>query len=50
MTLLLCRAHHVMLHEGGWRIDFDPTSNTVTVHEPNGQRHSMTGTARAHSP
>jgi hypothetical protein len=34
---LLCRAHHVKVHEQGWRLNLDPTTGTITVHYPNGQ-------------
>jgi hypothetical protein len=39
-----------MVHEGGWRIDFDPHTNTVTAHDPDGKQHPVIGTPRAHSP
>ena len=32
----LCRRHHRMVHERGWRITFDPVANTVEVVEPDG--------------
>ena len=34
---LLCRAHHVMVHEQGWLISLDPTTGIVTVHYPDGR-------------
>jgi hypothetical protein len=35
--LLLCRHHHTTVHEGGWRLDYDPHTNTVTAHHPTRQ-------------
>ncbi len=29
--MLLCRWHHVRVHEGGWRIELDRTTGEVTV-------------------
>jgi hypothetical protein len=41
--LLLCRNHHTTVHEGGWRINYDTTTNTVTAYRPGGQRLDITG-------
>jgi hypothetical protein len=35
--VLLCRWHHTAVHEGGWRIRFEPRSNTVTATRPDGR-------------
>jgi hypothetical protein len=34
--VLLCRFHHVLVHEGGWRIDLDRTTGEVSVTRPGG--------------
>jgi hypothetical protein len=34
--ILLCRAHHVMVHEHGWHISLDPVTGVVSVSYPNG--------------
>jgi hypothetical protein len=34
--LLLCRNHHVAVHEGGWGLDYDPRTNTATAYRPRG--------------
>jgi hypothetical protein len=39
--LLLCRYHHVLLHEGGWHIHLDPTTGHVTVTRPDGTPHDL---------
>jgi hypothetical protein len=39
--LTLCRYHHVLVHEGGWRIDLDPTTGQVTVTRPDGSAHDI---------
>lgn len=44
--ILLCRHHHTLVHEGGWSIRFDPTTNTVTAQHRSGRRH----TSRPRSP
>jgi hypothetical protein len=41
--LLLCRHHHTTVHEGGWRINYDTTTNTVTAYRPTGQRLDIAG-------
>ncbi len=48
--LLLCRHHHVSVHEGGWRIEHEPTTNTVTAYRPNGQRLDLTGQPQGPAP
>jgi hypothetical protein len=48
--LLLCRHHHVSVHEGGWRITHEPTTNTVTAYRPNGQRLDITGQPQGPAP
>src|SRR5262245_51881760 len=40
-TLLTCRWHHSLLHEAGWKIHYDPTTNTVT--RPNGRPYEIRG-------
>ena len=42
--LLLCRYHHVLLHEGGWRIHLDPTTGQVSVTRPDGSPHDLAPT------
>lgn len=34
--LLLCRWHHGLVHEGGWRIDLDPATGKVHILRPEG--------------
>jgi hypothetical protein len=34
--LLLCRHHHVLVHEGGWCIDLDPGTGEVHITRPGG--------------
>jgi hypothetical protein len=36
--VLLCRWHHTAVHEGGWRIDLDTTTNIVTAARPDGRQ------------
>jgi Domain of unknown function (DUF222)/HNH endonuclease len=48
--VLLCRHHHVAVHEGGWTITLDPTTNTITTHHPDGTPHDLTTRPRAQSP
>jgi uncharacterized protein DUF222/HNH endonuclease len=48
--ILLCRHHHVRVHEGGWRIRLDPDTNTVTVTRPDGRPHHTIGRPRSQSP
>ncbi len=39
--MLLCRWHHVRVHEGGWRIELDRTTGEVTVHRPDGRPYEL---------
>jgi hypothetical protein len=48
--VLLCRAHHTAVHEGGWRIALDPVTATVTVHHPDGRPHDEVSRPHAHAP
>jgi hypothetical protein len=48
--LLLCRHHHVSVHEGGWRIEHEPTTNTVIAYRPNGRRLDITGQPQGPAP
>lgn len=34
--LLLCRHHHMLVHEGRWRIDLDPHTGEVNITRPEG--------------
>jgi hypothetical protein len=42
--VLLCRTHHVAVHEGGWRLARDPTTGHVTLTPP------ARGQPRGHAP
>jgi hypothetical protein len=33
---LLCRFHHCLVHDGGWRIDLDPRTGQVHITRPDG--------------
>jgi hypothetical protein len=48
--ILLCRRHHVLVHEAGWTIHLDHDSGTVTAHHPTGRPLDLTSHPRAHSP
>jgi hypothetical protein len=48
--LLLCRHHHVSVHEGGWRINYDTKTNTVCAYRPNGLRLDITGQPQGPAP
>ncbi len=39
--MLLCRWHHVRVHEGGWRIELDRTTGEVTVYRPDGRPYEL---------
>lgn len=39
--VLLCRHHHVLVHEGGWTIRFDPRMATVTAVRPDGRPYEI---------
>jgi len=34
---LLCRRHHVMVHEHGWHLRLDPTTGIITARYPDGR-------------
>jgi len=42
--LLLCRYHHVCVHEGRWRIHLDPATGQVSVTRPDGTPHDLAPT------
>jgi hypothetical protein len=42
--LLLCRYHHGLVHEGGWRVDLDAGTGEVHITRPDGVPHRITGT------
>jgi hypothetical protein len=42
---LLCRTHHLAVHEGGWQLAVDPASGQVTLTPPARRHHG-----RGHSP
>ena len=48
--ILLCRRHHVLVHECGWTIHLDHHTGIVTAHDPNGKRLDIVSHPRAHSP
>jgi hypothetical protein len=48
--LLLCRAHHMAVHEGQWKIHYHVTSNTVTATRPNGQKFELTSKPKRQPP
>jgi hypothetical protein len=39
----LCRWHHSRVHEGGWHIEYDTTTNTVNATRPNGRPYEIRG-------
>ena len=39
--ILLCRYHHVCVHEGRWRIHLDPATGQVHVTRPDGTPHDL---------
>ena len=39
--VLLCRFHHVCVHEGRWGIHLDPTTGQVSVTRPDGTPHDL---------
>jgi hypothetical protein len=48
--LLLCRHHHVRVHEGGFTIRLDHDTGDVYVNCPDGRAYDLIGRSRAHSP
>jgi hypothetical protein len=39
--ILLCRFHHVLVHEGRWRLRLDPTTGEVHITTPDGQPYEL---------
>src|SRR5689334_7813507 len=39
----LCRHHHGLVHEGGWRLRYDTTTNTLDAVRPNGRPYEIRG-------
>jgi len=39
--LLTCRYHHMLVHEGRWRIHLDPATGQVSVTRPDGTPHDL---------
>jgi hypothetical protein len=37
-VVLLCRHHHVLVHEGGWQVTRDPYTGEVRARRPDGTR------------
>jgi hypothetical protein len=48
--ILLCRRHHVLVHECDWRIHLDHDTGIVTAYDPGGDRLDIVSHPRAHSP
>jgi hypothetical protein len=48
--LLLCRRHHVLVHEHGWSIRLDRHTGIVTATDPGGRPLDIVSHPRAHSP
>jgi Domain of unknown function (DUF222) len=48
--ILVCRRHHVLVHECGWSIHLDHDTGTVTATDPRGKRLDIVSHPRAHSP
>jgi Domain of unknown function (DUF222)/HNH endonuclease len=48
--ILLCRRHHVLVHEHHWTIRLDRHTGTVTATGPNGRPLDIASHPRAHSP
>ena len=42
--ILACKFHHILVHEYGWNLTFDPTTNTVHVTRPDGRPHDIEST------
>ena len=41
ILLLLCRFHHVLVHEGGWGIRLDPVTGEVHITRPGGRPYEL---------
>jgi hypothetical protein len=39
--LLLCRHHHVLIHEGGWSVQLDPATGAVTATRPDARPYEI---------
>jgi Domain of unknown function (DUF222)/HNH endonuclease len=48
--ILLCRRHHVLVHEHHWSIRLDRHTGTVTATDPRGRPLDIVSHPRAHSP
>jgi Domain of unknown function (DUF222) len=48
--ILLCRRHHVLVHECGWRIHLHHNTGIVTATDPTGKPLDIVSHPRAHSP
>jgi hypothetical protein len=48
--VLVCRRHHVAVHEEGWSIALDPHTAEVTVRYPDGRPFATTSNPRGHDP
>jgi hypothetical protein len=48
--LLLCRRHHVLVHEHGWSIRLDKHTGIVTATDPGGRPLDIVSHPRNHSP
>jgi HNH endonuclease len=48
--ILLCRRHHVLVHEYDWSIRLDHHTGVVTAHDPTGRPLDLVSHPRAHSP
>jgi Domain of unknown function (DUF222)/HNH endonuclease len=48
--ILLCRRHHVLVHEYGWGIRLDHDTGIVTAHDPTARPLDVVSHPRAHSP
>jgi hypothetical protein len=48
--VLLCRHHHVLVHEGGWQIRLHPDTNTVTATRPDGRAFDLISQPRSRAP
>jgi hypothetical protein len=48
--LLLCKFHHVRIHEYGWVLSFDPVTGTVSVIRPDGTPHDIISTREGPAP